>query len=280
MKILITGSEGQLGLELKRQLTSYNIEFLALNRLQLDISNFDQVNRTILNLRPDVVINCGAYTKVEESETNEIEAFKVNGLGPKNIAIATEKINSKIIQISTDYVFDGKVNRPYREHDVPNPLNVYGKSKLVGENFVKEFNHKHFIIRTSWLYGEGNNFVKTILKTASKTNELSIVGDQIGTPTSTKDLTKAILNLIKTEQYGIYHGSCEGSCSWYEFAKRILEIKDIDIRVNKITTEELNRGAKRPKYSVLDNFMLKLMGLNTFRYWEDSLEEYLKSEVI
>ncbi|PAB59140.1 dTDP-4-dehydrorhamnose reductase [Anaeromicrobium sediminis] len=279
MKILISGANGQLGTELKNQLNDRKMTYVALNKDELDITNFNEVKSIILKENPQVVINCAAYTNVDGCEENEIDAFKVNGIGAQNMAIATNKIKCKIVHISTDYVFDGQANIPYREYDRVNPQSIYGESKFLGEKLVEKFNPKHFIIRTAWLYGDGNNFVKTMLNLASYKDELNIVDDQLGTPTSTVDLTRGIINLMETEHYGIFHGTCEGSCSWYDFAKRIFELKGIDIKLNKIITEELNRLASRPKYSVLDNFMLKLLGLNTFRHWEDSLEEYLRNEV-
>lgn len=278
MKIMITGANGQLGIELQKQLDRSKIKFLALDKSQLDITSFKDVNNRILLKKPQIVINCAAYTKVDDCEKNESKAFKINAIGVKNIAVATNKIGSKVVHISTDYVFDGHSNVPYREYDIKNPQSVYGKSKALGENFIQTHNPKHFIIRTSWLYGEGNNFVRTILKLGLEKDELNVVDDQIGTPTSTVDLARIIINLIETENYGIYHGTCEGSCSWYDFAKKIYEFKKINKRINRIPTEQLNRPALRPKYSVLDNFMLKLIGLNTFRSWEESLEEYLGNE--
>ncbi|QZY56306.1 dTDP-4-dehydrorhamnose reductase [Crassaminicella profunda] len=279
MKILITGANGQLGTELQKQLTSTNKIVFPLNKFALDITNFNEVTSCILEQNPQVVINCAAYTNVDGCEKNEVNAFKVNSIGAQNIAIATDKIGCKVIHISTDYVFDGKANTPYREYDLTKPKNIYGKSKLLGEKFIEKLNPKHFIIRTSWLYGEGNNFVRTMLNLASYKDELNIVDDQIGTPTSTIDLSKSIINLMETEYYGTYHGTCEGSCSWYDFAKKIFELRKIDIQINRITTEQLNRLASRPQYSVLDNFMLKLKGLNIFRHWEESIEEYLRNEV-
>ncbi|MBF8982114.1 dTDP-4-dehydrorhamnose reductase [Lutibacter sp. B2] len=279
MKILITGANGQLSTELKNQLNDSNIDYLALNKSELDITDFNKVNRIILKEHPQIFINCAANTNVDGCEKNEINAFKVNAISAQNIAITTNKIGCKVVHISTDYVFDGEDNRPYREYNVTNPQSIYGKSKLLGEKLIEKFNPKHFIIRTSWLYGEGNNFVKTMLNLASYKDELSIVDDQIGTPTSTVDLAKLIISLMQTEYYGIFHGTCKGSCSWYDFAKKIFELKSIDIQLNKINTKQLNRLASRPKYSVLDNFMLKVLGLNTFRHWEDALEEYLRKEV-
>ena len=277
MKIIITGAQGQLGQELVKQLDKkYEYDVIKTDRDTLDITNIENVNTFILDQNPDVVINCAAHTAVDLCETDIENAYKINAIGPRNLAIVCDKIGAKLVQVSTDYVFDGNGTRPYREDDITCPNSVYGTSKLMGENFVREFCSKYFIVRTAWLYGEGNNFVRTMLKLSETNSELNVVNDQIGSPTSTVDLAKAIIDLIHTEHYGIYHGTCEGQCSWYDFAKKIFEIKNIDIKVNPVTSDEFKRPAPRPKYSVLDNFMLKLVGLNSFRKWEDSLEEYLK----
>ena len=277
MKIIITGAQGQLGQELVKQLDKkYEYDVIKTDRDTLDITNIENVNTFILEQNPDVVINCAAHTAVDLCETDMENAYKINAIGPRNLAIACEKVGAKLVQVSTDYVFDGNGTRPYREDDITCPNSVYGTSKLMGENLVREFCSKYFIVRTAWLYGEGNNFVRTMLKLSETNSELNVVNDQIGSPTSTVDLAKAIIDLIHTEHYGIYHGTCEGQCSWYDFAKKIFEIKNIDIKVNPVTSDEFKRPAPRPKYSVLDNFMLKLVGLNSFREWEDSLEEYLK----
>ena len=277
IKVLITGSRGQLGTELSKQLNlNQEYEVILSDRNNLNIIDMDDVNSFILSNRPDIVINCAAHTAVDLCETDLENAYKINSLGPKNLAIACEKVGAKLVQVSTDYVFDGNTSIPYREDDSTCPDSVYGASKLMGENFVREFCSRYFIVRTAWLYGKGNNFVRTMLKLAETNTELSVVNDQFGTPTSTVDLAEAIINLITTEHYGVYHGTCEGQCSWYDFAKKIFEIKNIDIKVNPVTSEEFKRVASRPSYSVLDNFMLKLIGLNSFRHWEESLEEYLK----
>jgi len=191
------------------------------------------------------------------------------------LAVAAYKIGAKILQVSTDYVFDGTGRTPLREYDPVNPLSVYGKSKALGEQLVMTTNPRYFIVRTAWLYGEGHNFVRTILKLAAERDELKVVNDQVGTPTSTVDLARCILDLIQTEHYGVYHGTCEGECTWYEFARRILALKGINKRVIPISTTELRLPAKRPAYSVLENFMLSMVGLDNFRKWEEALEEYL-----
>ncbi|MCC0674198.1 dTDP-4-dehydrorhamnose reductase [Clostridioides sp. ES-S-0145-01] len=283
MKILITGSNGQLGRELINQLESINqsikqkkYDILSTTRDDLDISNQTNVENFILHNKPDVVINCASYTKVDECENHIDIAYKINALGVRNIAIASEKVNASIVHISTDYVFNGLSKYPYREDDKTESISVYGKSKLMGEKFVEQFSHKYFILRTAWLYGDGNNFVKTMIKFSKENKEVNVVDDQFGSPTSTVDLAKVIINIMETENYGVYHATCEGECSWYDFAKKIFELKNIDIKVNPIKSKDFKSKAQRPQYSVLDNFMLKLIGLNSFRKWEESIEEYLK----
>lgn len=278
MKVLITGSNGQLGTEIENQLKKKGFKVILTDRDKLNIIDINHVNKALLTDRPDVVINCAAHTAVDLCETDVENAYRINAIGPRNLAIVCEKIGAKLVQVSTDYVFDGSGTKPYREDDTPCPNSVYGTSKLMGENFVKEFCSKYFVIRTAWLYGEGNNFVRTMLKLAETNKELSVVNDQFGSPTSTVDLARAIIDLISTEHYGVYHGTCEEQCSWYDFAKKIFKIKNIDIKVNAVTSEEFKRPAPRPAYSVLDNFMLKLVGLNSFRNWEESLKEYLDKE--
>lgn len=278
MNILITGADGQLGLELQKQLSHLykKKQIIVTDYKELDITQLVQVKMKFQEYKPDVVINCAAHTAVDKCEEDIENAYLINAIGPKNLAIVCEEIGAKLVQVSTDYVFNGENPVPRREDDSTQPQSIYGSSKLLGEEYVKNFCKKFFIIRTAWLYGEGNNFVRTMLKLAETNKELNVVGDQFGSPTSTKDLAQAIINLIHTEYYGTYHGTCEGECSWYDFACNIFELKGIDVKVNKVTSEEFVRPAKRPKYSVLDNFMLKLYGMNTFRHWEEALKDYLK----
>lgn len=279
MKILITGSGGQLGSEIQKNLSKRKIEFLALDKFKLDINNLKKVKEIIHNYRPEIVINCAAYTNVDICEKEEMKAFSVNAIGAKNISVVSNKIGAKVIYISTDYVFDGNANKPYKENDITNPLNIYGKSKLLGEEFTKKYNPKHFIIRTSWLYGKGKNFARTMLDLSREKKEIHVVNDQVGTPTSVVDLANAIVFLSNTTNYGIYHGTCEGYCSWYDFAKKIFEVLDMNIRVTPIETKSLGSLAIRPKYSVLDNYALNKLGVFKFRFWEETLKEYLRREV-
>lgn len=279
MKVLITGSRGQLGIELIKQLSDKaQYELIETDVHNLDIINQNQVFELVKLKEPEIIINCAAYTNVDGCEANEADAFRVNAIGAQNLATAAYSIGAKIVQVSTDYVFDGTGSTIKREYDKTNPQSVYGSSKELGEQLVRQTNPKHYIVRTAWLYGEGNNFVRTMLKLAKEKTEINVVNDQLGSPTSTVDLARCIIDLIGTDSYATYNATCEGQCSWFDFAKRIFELKGINIKVNPITSDQLDRPAPRPKFSVLDNFMLRLVGLNSFRPWEESLEEYLKDQ--
>lgn len=303
MKVLLTGGNGQLGLALKKEFAQLGqgYEIISTDYDTLDITNLEQVKEQLMAEQVDVVINCAAHTAVDKCEEDVDNAYKINAVGPRNLAVICEQIGAKLVQVSTDYVFSGDFNtaeatqvnaadvlqlriqkaelsRPWREDDKVAPQSIYGASKLMGEELVRTLCKKHFIIRTAWLYGEGNNFVRTMLKLAQTNKELNLVGDQFGNPTYAKDLAVSIIKLIQTEYYGVYHGTCEGSCSWYDFATKIFELKGIDIKVNKVTSEQFVRPAKRPFYSSLDNFMLKIQGINTFRNWEAALADYLEQD--
>jgi len=276
LKILITGKTGQLGYDLYELLKDKE-EVVATGREEFEITNIDSTHKFIKEYLPDIVIHCAAYTKVDDCEKNIDLAYNANAIGAGNIASVCSEINAKMVYISTDYVFDGTKDKPYNEFDTPNPLNIYGKSKLAGENIVKEILDKHYIVRTSWLYGiNGNNFVKTMLRLSKYKNMLKIVNDQHGIPTFTRDLAEGLYFLIKTDAYGTYHMTNSGETTWYEFAKKIFEITNVNINVEPITTEEYNALALRPKYSVLNNYVLKLRFNYELRNWEDGLKSYIE----
>lgn len=282
MKVLLTGSNGQLGRELTQQLNEKKINFVGYDIPEFDITDKKKITDIIDKERPTVIINCGALTNVDGCETQKEAAFAINAVGPQYLAEIARDQDIVLVQVSTDYVFDGAgiaengKLRPYVETDPVDPLTVYGESKAAGEKAVAEIAPKHFIIRTAWLYGDGNNFVKTMLKLASTHPKITVVNDQIGSPTSTVDLAAAIIDLVQTEHYGLYHGTCEGQCSWYDFAVEIFKMSGIDTSVEPITSEQFVSKTPRPKYSVLDNKGLKDLNMNHFRPWRESLAEYLK----
>ena len=278
MKILITGANGLLGHELSSVLKDHSL--ILLSHSQFDISDIDSVNKQIDSTSPDIIINSAAYTQVDNCETNYELAFKSNAIGPKNLAIKCKQLDIPLIHISTDYVFEGNENKsPLVEDDKLGPKTIYGKTKLEGEKFVKENCDKYFILRTAWLYGEGKNFVKTMVNLSKNNKELKVVNDQIGSPTYAKDLANAIKEIIekKSDKYGIYHVTNKGEVSWYEFAKKIFEINKIEIKVIPVTSEEFPRPAPRPHYSVLSNQKWINSGFTPMRNYEIALKEYLDS---
>ena len=281
MKLLITGAKGQLGSQIiniikneKSELGDIsqeikNCEVVGIDVEDLDIANLCAVEKYISNCKPDVVINPAAYTNVDACESNEDMAYKVNAIGARNLAIACEKIGAKLIHISTDYVFNGEGEKPLKEYDLTGPVSVYGKTKLAGENFVREFCSRYFIVRTAWLYGyNGNNFVYTIMKAAKNNGHLNVVNDQRGNPTNAEDLAHHVLKLASTEEYGVYHCTGEGECSWYDFACKIVEYAGIDATVSPCNSQEYVRPAKRPAFSSLDNMMLRCTVGNEMRQWK------------
>jgi len=226
-------------------------------------------------VRPEAVIHCAAYTNVDGAETDFEGAFKVNVIGSQNMAAGCLETGARLVYVSTDYVFDGEASEPYREFDPVNPQSVYGKTKWQGETMVRQILGRHYILRTAWLYGEGNNFVRTMLRLADQQPSLKVVDDQIGSPTSTVDLARAIFKLLSTDAYGTYHATCQGQCSWYEFACEIFRQIGKVIEVQPVTTAEFPRPAKRPAHSVLDNYMLRMTVGDPMRTWQEALREYL-----
>ena len=278
MKLFVTGCNGQLGRAINAiYADEQNVEIVNTDVDTLDITNVDEVMKAVLAAKPDVIINCATHTGVDACETDVDNAFKINAIGPRNLSIAANAVDAKLVHISTDYVFAGNGTKPYTEFDQTGPQGMYGKTKLEGENFVKAIANKYFIIRTAWLYGDGKNFVKTMLRLAESNDKVRVVGDQVGSPTSTAELAKAIKHLIPTDNYGLFHGTCEGSCSWAEFAEEIFRLAGRDTKVEAITTEEFGAPAARPAYSILENYMLKLTTDFQFADWKDALVEYMKT---
>ena len=277
-KILVTGANGQLGRAIC-ELYSGNteVEIIKTDVAELDITDIAATVQMMEEIKPYAIINCAAHTNVNACETDGDNAYKINAIGPRNLSIAATKTGAKMVHVSTDYVFEGNGTVPYTEFDATNPLGMYGKTKLEGEKFVQQFADKYFIIRTAWLYGDGKNFVKTMLKLSETNDEVKVVGDQIGSPTSTKVLADIINELIFTENYGIFHGTCEGFCSWADFTEEIFRLAGKNTKVKHITTEEFPTPAKRPAYSVLDNYMLKLTTGYTAPDWKEAIKEYIEA---
>ncbi|MFC4807913.1 dTDP-4-dehydrorhamnose reductase [Paenibacillus sp. GCM10023250] len=277
MKIVVTGAQGQLGHEVVN-LFSASHEVLGLGRKQLDISDETQCVEVFEAYKPDVVIHCAAFTDVDLAESEQELAFRTNETGTRNVARASASIGATLCYISTDYVFDGKASKPYGEYAATDPQTVYGKSKRAGELAVQMSSARYFIVRTSWVYGHnGKNFVKTILKLAQERERLEVVNDQFGSPTYTKDLACFLLQLIHSEQYGIYHATNTGICSWYDFALAIMEETGFNVEMKPCSTHDFPRPAPRPRYSALAHTAIHANGLEDLRPWRIALEEFLKS---
>ena len=276
MKILITGSNGMLGHDLIKVLDESH-ELIQTNSKTLDITDETQVMDFICDKKPDIIINSAAYTDVDGCEENPELAYNVNGEGVEYLALACKKIDASLVHISTDYVFDGLSREPISEDAQIGPISVYGKSKLKGEQAIQEILDKFFIIRTAWLYGiNGKNFPKTMLELSKNHSQISVVYDEVGTPTYTLDLALAICELIETDYYGIYHITNSGSCSWCEFSRYIFEIANKDVKVIPITASEFARPAPRPSYSVLDNKNWINHGFKPLRNYKEAINEYIE----
>ena len=276
MKILITGSNGMLGHDLKEVLGGGH-ELVLTTSKTLDITDRQYAIDFIREAGPDIVINSAAYTNVDDCEANQDIAHAVNGEGVRNLAIACCEIGCPLVHISTDYIFNGRNDRPWVEDDEIDPINVYGKSKLEGEEAILEILDKYFIVRTAWLYGiNGRNFPRTMLELAQNHSEITVVHDEVGCPTYTHDLAEAISQLIETDYYGIYHITNSGSCSWCEFARYIFDVADIDVNVIPVTASEFARPAPRPSYSVLENRNWIENGFKPLRDYKDAIKEYIE----
>ncbi|NPV72672.1 MAG: dTDP-4-dehydrorhamnose reductase [Pelotomaculum sp.] len=277
MKVLVTGAAGMLGRQVVLEYRRRGASVYDLYRQELDITNYDQVSKTLDKIKPDVVINCAAYTNVDTAEEEKEKAFLINGLGPRYLALACRHYGTVLVHISTDYIFNGQINRPYQVYDPPSPINTYGASKLFGEAAVRETGGKFFIVRTSWLFGpDGKNFVNTILNLAGQRKELKVVDDQRGSPTYTVDLAGALADLVNSKIYGTYHITNTGETTWYEFAQKIVATAGLKTKVKPCKTQEFPRPALRPAFSVLDPFPLKqVIGYN-LPHWEGALKRYIK----
>lgn len=286
-KILITGCNGQLGRAIRKEYAKEQVEFINTDvtdsdtSVALNITNLDEVLKLAENHKPDVIMNCAAHTGVDACQEQWDSAYRINALGARNMAIASAKVGAKLVHVSTDYVFSGDSKKPYTEFDATGPTGAYGKTKLEGERFVQQFGERYFMIRTAWLYGTGKNFVETMLHLAESRKEVTVVDDQWGSPTSAAELARLIHHLEPTENYGLFHGTCEGSCCWAEFAEEIFRLAGKNTFVKHVTTEEYGKicpaTAPRPAYSVLDNYMLRLTSGYKMADWKDALTEYMES---
>lgn len=276
MKVVITGANGQLGRDVARVFAAENAEVLAWGREDLDIADAAGARKKIKEIKPELIIHAAAYTQVDACESQEDLAYTQNALGARNIAAAALASGAAMVYVSTDYVFDGKSTKMYREDDSPIPLNVYGRTKLAGEKMIREILPRHYICRTSWLYGEhGSNFVRTILRLASEQEVLKVVSDQTGTPTWTEDLARQLYLLVHSGLYGTYHVSGRGECTWQEFAREIIKLAELRAEVLPQSTAEAGRPAPRPGYSVMDNYRLRLSGLDIMPPWQESLRRFM-----
>lgn len=277
MKILVTGYNGQLGYDVVKELKSRSIECMGVDREDFDLTDRRATVDYICSYSPDAVIHCAAYTAVDKAEDDAELCEAVNVGGTENVAAACEKLSAKMLYVSTDYVYGGAGEKPFEPSDKAQPKNVYGKTKLAGENTVVAHVEKHFIVRTSWVFGiNGNNFVKTMLRLGNERDELSVVADQIGSPTYTPDLARLICDLIVTEKYGVYHGTNEGFCSWAEFASEIMKLSGRKAKILPITSEQYPARAERPLNSRLSKKCLDEAGIKRLPTWQDALKRYLK----
>ncbi|MDR0979354.1 MAG: dTDP-4-dehydrorhamnose reductase [Lachnospiraceae bacterium] len=278
MKILITGANGMLAKSVKNKL--FGNELICTDVEDLDITNLEDVRSFKNKINPNYIINCAAYTAVDKAEEQKDLAEKVNAIGPLNLAIVSKECNAKFIHISTDYVFNGNLdtNKVYLETDLTDPVTVYGFTKDLGEKNVINNCDNYYILRTAWLYGDGNNFVRTMLKFGKEKEEVSVVSDQHGSPTYAEDLADIIKQIIEKQiPYGLYHTTNTGFTTWYDFTKKIYELEKIDCKVNPVSSEEFVRPAKRPKNSKLSKDKILSQGIY-IPSWEDGLKRYLEVE--
>ena len=280
MRIAITGANGQVGTNLTETLSNEH-EIIPLTHKDLDITDLNKTKTTLNKIRPELVINTAAYHKTDECEENPEKSFLVNTIAVRNLALICKEIGASLIHFSTDYVFDGKKKEPYTEDDIPNPINVYGVSKLAGEIFIRNTLKEHYIIRPSGIFGKAKkvgkkNFITRMLELTREKGKLKIVDDQIFSPTYAKDLAEKVAELIKTNKYGTYHITNSGYCSWYELAKTAFELTGINVELKPVKSHEFPMKVRRPHFSVLENRNLKRIGLSPLRHWKEALKEYLK----
>jgi dTDP-4-dehydrorhamnose reductase len=282
MRIAVIGADGQLGTDICEAFDQNNDEVCRLGHADIEIASPESVQTVLTGTSPDVVVNTAAFHQVEHCELDATKAFAINACGVRNVAETSARLGAVIVHVSTDYVFDGSKGAPYVEQDSPRPLNVYGNSKLAGEYFVCGASPRHFVLRTSALYGKhpcraksGLNFVELMRKLAKDGKELKVVDNEFITPTATIDLAKQIVALSRCDAFGLYHATAEGKCSWYEFAREIFDMTGIEAGLKVASPSDFPSKVRRPKYSVLENAALKSLGMNTFSSWQDGLRRYL-----
>ncbi|HEY2496804.1 MAG TPA: dTDP-4-dehydrorhamnose reductase [Candidatus Angelobacter sp.] len=282
MRVAVIGGDGQLGRDVTSAFSAAGHAVTSLTHQDLEISSLESVHTALAASYPELVVNTAAFHHVEKCEAEPGLAFNINGIGARNLAQVTQETGAALMHISTDYVFDGCKNAPYIEQDATMPLNVYGNTKLSGELFVRTINPRHFVVRVSAIYGHnpcrakgGLNFVELMLKLSRERKELRVVDDEFVTPTPTIQIAQQLVALSRSSDYGLYHATCEGSCSWYEFAAAIFALTKTDVRLEPARPGEFPAKVPRPKYSVLENFALKSKSLNVFTHWKQGLEDYL-----
>jgi dTDP-4-dehydrorhamnose reductase len=282
MKVAVIGGNGQLGRDVSAAFSAEGYQVTSLTHEDLEISSLESVRTSLAALGPEIVVNTAAYHNVDKCEAEPGLAFAINGIGARNLAQVTAETGATLLHVSTDYVFDGKKNAPYVEDDMPAPLNVYGNTKLSGEFFVRSTNPRHFVVRASAIYGEnpcrakgGLNFVELMLKLSRERKELRVVDDEFVTPTPTAQIARQLVALSRSSDYGLYHATAEGSCSWYEFAAAIFDLTKTKVGLEPARPGEFPAKVARPKYSVLENRALKSKSLNVFTHWKEGLENYL-----
>ena len=282
MRIAVIGANGQLGSDVVRAFATKGDEVSPMTHSEIEIAHIDSVSRGLRVVQPDVVVNTAAMHHVENCELEPEKAYAVNGLGARNLAIVSREMGAVLMHVSTDYVYDGRKASPYEEQDAPQPLNSYGNSKLAGEHFVRSIAEKHFVLRTSALYGTsacrakgGRNFIQLMLKLAKERDEVRVVDNEVISPTSTSELARQLVSLSRTDCYGLFHATAEGSCSWFEFAQTIFSLTSTKVNLQVAAPDAFPSEVARPKYSVLENRALKSQGLNTFGTWQNGLRAYL-----
>lgn len=276
MKVLVTGVKGQLGYDVMKELEKRGHQPIGVDREEMDLMDNEAIRIFIMNLKPDAIIHCAAYTAVDKAEEEVEVCYQINAESVNVISQCAKELDVKLIYISTDYVFDGTKEGEYVETDIPNPINVYGASKLKGEQYVQSLLEKYYIVRISWVFGiNGNNFIKTMRRLGTERDELNIIHDQVGSPTYTADLAPLLIDMMEVDKYGIYHATNEGFCSWYEFANEIFKQSKIDVNINPITTDQYPTAAKRPINSRMSKEKLKENGFNALPTWQDALVSYI-----